>query len=40
MWHRRHTLPISLVLSLAAIPAAAQVEVTVHGGLHLGGPAG
>ena len=40
MWHRRHSLPISLLLSLSAIPAAAQVEVTVHGGLHLGGPAG
>jgi hypothetical protein len=36
MWHRCSSLPISLLFSLAAIPAAAQVEVTVHGGLHLG----
>ena len=40
MWHRCSSLPISLLLSLAAIPAAAQVEITVHGGLHRGGPSG
>lgn len=37
MWHRCTSLPFSLLLSLAAIPAAAQVEVTVHGGFHMGG---
>ena len=37
MWHRCSSLPISLLLSLAAIPAAAQVELTFHGGLHMGG---
>jgi hypothetical protein len=37
MWHRCSSLPISLLLSLTAIPAAAQVELTFHGGLHLGG---
>jgi hypothetical protein len=37
MWHRCSSLPISLLLSLTAIPAAAQVELTVHGGLHMGG---
>ena len=40
MWHRRSSLPISLLLSLAAHPAAAQVELTVHGGLHLGAGGG
>ena len=40
MWHRCSSLPISLLLSLAAIPAAAQVELTFHGGLHLGGAGG
>lgn len=35
MWQRCSSIPLSLVLSLAAIPAAAQVEVTVHGGLHM-----
>ncbi len=40
MWHRCSSLPISLLLSFAAIPAAAQVELTVHGGLHLGGAQG
>jgi hypothetical protein len=35
MWQRRSTIPLSLMLGLAAVPAAAQVEVTVHGGLHL-----
>jgi hypothetical protein len=40
MWHRWSTLPISLLLSLAAIPAAAQVELTFHGGLHTGGAGG
>jgi hypothetical protein len=34
MWHHRSTLPIVVLLSVAAIPAAAQVEITVHGGLH------
>ena len=41
MWQRCSSLPLSLILCLAATPAAAQVEVTVHGGLHLdlaGGP--
>ena len=36
MWHRYSSLPLSLLLSLAATSAAAQVELTVHGGLHLG----
>ncbi len=40
MWHRCSSLPISLLLSLAAVPAAAQVELTFHGGLHLGGAGG
>jgi hypothetical protein len=35
MWQRCARLPLSLILSLAAIPAAAQIEVTVHGGLHM-----
>jgi len=37
MWHRCSSLPLSLLLSLAAVPAAAQVELTVHGGLNVGG---
>jgi hypothetical protein len=37
MWHRSSILLPSLLVSLTAIPAAAQVEVTVHGGLHLEG---
>lgn len=40
MWHCCSSLPISLLFSFAAIPAAAQVELTVHGGLHLGGAGG
>ena len=40
MWHRCSSLPISFLLSLTAIPAAAQVEVTFHGGLHMGGAGG
>jgi hypothetical protein len=36
MWHRRSSHLILLLLSGAAIPAAAQVEVTVHGGVHMG----
>jgi hypothetical protein len=41
MWHRCSSLPISmLLLSLTAIPAAAQVELTFHGGLHMGGAGG
>lgn len=40
MWHRGSSLPLSLLFSLTAIPAAAQIEVTVHGGLHLGTPGG
>jgi hypothetical protein len=40
MWHHCSSLPISLLLSLAAIPAAAQVELTFHGGLHMGGAGG
>ena len=40
MWHRGSGLPISFLLSLSAIPAAAQVEVTVQGGLHMGGAGG
>jgi hypothetical protein len=40
MWHRCSSLPISLLLSLSAVPAAAQVELTFHGGLHMGGAAG
>jgi hypothetical protein len=35
MWQRCSSLPLTVVLSLAAVPAAAQVEVTVHGGLHM-----
>jgi Outer membrane protein beta-barrel domain len=34
MWHRCSSLPIACLLSIAATPAAAQVEITVHGGLH------
>lgn len=40
MWHRCSSLLISLLLSLAAIPAAAQVELTFHGGLRMGGAGG
>lgn len=40
MWHCRSSLPLSLCLVLSAVPAAAQVEVTVHGGLHLDPAAG
>jgi hypothetical protein len=41
MWHRCSSLPISmLLLSLTAIPAAAQVELTFHGGLHMVGAGG
>jgi hypothetical protein len=40
MWHRCSSPLISLLLSLAAIPAAAQVELTFHGGLHMGGAGG
>jgi len=35
MWQRCSTLPLSLILPFAAVPAAAQVEVTVHGGPHM-----
>lgn len=40
MWHGCLSLPISLLLSVSAIPAAAQVELTFHGGLHMGGAGG
>lgn len=40
MWHGCSGLPISLLLSLSAIPAAAQVEFTFHGGFHMGGAGG
>lgn len=40
MWHRCSSLPITLLLSLTAVPAGAQVELTVHGGLHAGGASG
>lgn len=40
MWHRYSSLPITLLLSLSAIPAAAQLELTVQGGLHTGGAGG
>ena len=40
MWHRCSSLLMSLFLSLAAIPAAAQVELTFHGGLHMGASGG
>jgi hypothetical protein len=36
MWQHRSPFPLALALSLSALPAAAQVEVTVHGGLHTG----
>jgi hypothetical protein len=36
MWQRFSSFPISCLLSLAAAPAAAQVEITIHGGLHTG----
>jgi hypothetical protein len=39
MWQRCSSLLIACLLSLAAIPAAAQVEITIHGGLHGGGAA-
>lgn len=35
MWQSWSSFPLAVVVSLAAIPAAAQVEVTVHGGLHM-----
>jgi hypothetical protein len=35
MWQHWSSLPLTLIVSLAALPAAAQVTVTVHGGLHL-----
>jgi hypothetical protein len=35
MWQRSSSLPLVLVLTLTAFPAAAQVQVTVHGGLHM-----
>ncbi len=40
MWQRRSILPLSLVVTLTAFPAAAQVQFTVHGGLHVDGGAG
>jgi hypothetical protein len=40
MWHRCSSLPITMVLSLTAVPAAAQVEITFHGGFHAGGATG
>jgi hypothetical protein len=39
MWHRCSSLPMAFLLTFAAIPAAAQVEITLHGGLHRGGTA-
>lgn len=35
MWQSWSSLPLAVLASLAAVPAAAQVEVTVHGGLHM-----
>jgi hypothetical protein len=35
MWQQRSSLPLALAAFLSAVPAAAQVEVTVHGGVHL-----
>ncbi len=35
MWQRCSGLSLSFIVSVAAVPAAAQVEVTVHGGLHM-----
>lgn len=40
MWHRCSGLALSLLLFLPASSAAAQVELTVHGGLHLGAASG
>jgi hypothetical protein len=40
MWHRCSSLSLSLLLSLLATPAVAQVELTFHGGLHMGGVGG
>jgi hypothetical protein len=37
MWHRGSSLPLAIVLAFAASPAAAQVEITLHGGLHSSG---
>ena len=37
MWHRCSSLPIVVLLSFSSVPAAAQIELTVHGGLMLGG---
>lgn len=36
MWQRCSTRPLSPLVTLTAIPAAAQVEVTVHGGFRMG----
>lgn len=37
MWHRGSSLPVAVLLSLMAAPAAGQVEITVHGGFHRAG---
>ncbi len=34
MWQRYSSLSLAALLSLSATPAAAQVEITLHGGLH------
>jgi Outer membrane protein beta-barrel domain len=37
MWHRSSSLLVTFGLILSANPAAAQVEITVHGGVLMGG---
>jgi hypothetical protein len=36
MWHHSSSIPAVVLLCVTAIPAAAQVEITLHGGLHAG----
>ena len=40
MWQPRSILPFALIVPLLATSAAAQVEITVHGGLHMDAAAG
>ena len=40
MWQPWSILPFALIVPLAATAAAAQVEITVHGGLHMDAAAG
>jgi hypothetical protein len=40
MWHRYSSLPVAIALSFTANSAAAQVEITLHGGFHSSGAPG